>query len=208
MESEEHERVGPAAMQKITRNDLMPLEQYAKARNEFRAGVMAHKKDRQVPIGRNVTLYFEDRLTMHYQIQEMLRAERIFEDEGIQDELDAYNPLIPDGTNWKATFMIEFPDADERQQALAKLIGIEDKVWVQVADFDKVYAVADEDLERENAQKTSSVHFLRFELTPDMVKAVTKGASVGMGIDHLAYMHSVIPVPPATRASLANDLTG
>jgi hypothetical protein len=198
----------PTTMQKISHSDLMPLEQYARARNEFRARVMAHKKDRQVQIGRNATLYFEDRLTMQYQIQEMLRAERIFEEEGIQDELDAYNPLIPDGTNWKATFMIEFPDVVERQQALAKLIGVEDKVWVQVADFSKVYAIADEDLERETAEKTSSVHFLRFELTSDMIKAVKKGAAVSMGIDHPAYTHSISPVPASTRASLANDLGG
>jgi hypothetical protein len=198
----------PTAMQKITHSDLMPLEQYAKARNEFRARVMAHKKDRQVRIGSNATLYFEDRLTMHYQIQEMLRAERIFEAEGIEDELNAYNPLIPDGSNWKATFMIEFPDVAERQRALAGMIGIEDKVWVQVAGFGKVYAIADEDLERETAEKTSSVHFLRFELTPDMIQAVKKGAAVSMGIDHPAYSYSVNPVPAATRTSLVNDLSG
>jgi hypothetical protein len=193
-------------MQKIARNDLMPLEQYAKARNDFRAKVMAHKKDRQVQIGKNTTLYFEDRLTMQYQIQEMLRAERIFEDEGIQDELDAYNPLIPDGTNWKATFMIEFPEAEQRRVALEKMIGIEDRVWVQIADFSKVYAVADEDLERETDEKTSSVHFLRFELTGDMIKAIKAGAAVSMGIDHPAYTYSVMPLPEATRASLVRDL--
>jgi len=192
-------------MQKISRNDLMPLEQYAKARNEFRARVMAHKKDRQVRIGQNATLYFEDRLTMLYQIQEMLRAERIFEEEGIQDELDAYNPLIPDGTNLKATFMIEFPDVEERRVALEKMIGIEDRVWVQVADFSKVHAIADEDLERETEEKTSSVHFLRFELTTDMIRAVKGGAAMSMGIDHPAYTHSVMPLPEATRASLAQD---
>jgi hypothetical protein len=167
---------------------------------------MAHKKHRQVQIGRNATLYFEDRLTMLYQVQEMLRAERIFEDEGIQDELDAYNPLIPDGPNWKATFMIEFPKMEERQAALEKMIGIEDKVWVQVADFSKVYAIADEDLERETGEKTSSVHFLRFELTSDMIKAVKGGAALSMGIDHPAYTHSVMPVAEATRASLVGDL--
>jgi hypothetical protein len=193
-------------MQKIARNDLMPLEQYAKARNDFRAKVMAHKKDRQVQIGKNTTLYFEDRLTMQYQIQEMLRAERIFEDEGIQDELDAYNPLIPDGTNWKATFMIEFPEVEQRRVALEKMIGIEDRVWVQIADFSKVYAVADEDLERETDEKTSSVHFLRFELTGDMIKAIKAGAAVSMGIDHPAYPHSIMPLPEATRASLVRDL--
>jgi len=197
---------GTLAMQKIAHHDLMTLEQYAKARNEFRAKVMAHKKDRQVQIGKNATLYFEDRLTMQYQIQEMLRAERIFEEEAIQDELDAYNPLIPDGTNWKATFMIEFPDLEERRVALERMIGIEDKVWVQVADFSKVYAIADEDLERETGKKTSSVHFLRFELTPDMIKAVKGGAALSMGIDHPAYTHSVMPVSEAIRASLAGDL--
>jgi hypothetical protein len=193
-------------MQKISRSELLSLEQYARERGGFRARVMAHKKNRQVHIGPNATLYFEDRLTMQYQVQEMLRAERIFEEEGIQDELDAYNPLIPDGTNWKATFMIEFPDVAERQQVLARMLGIEDKVWVQVADFSKAYAIADEDLERENAQKTSSVHFLRFELTPDMIKALKNGASVGMGIDHPAYTHAVSPVPAETRASLVADL--
>lgn len=199
-------KTGTAVMKKISRDELMPLEQYARARNDYRARVMAHKKDRQVQIGRNATLYFEDRVTMLYQVQEMLRAERIFEDQGIQDELDAYNPLIPDGTNWKATFMIEFPDVEERRVALERMIGIEDRVWVQVADFSKVFAIADEDLERETEEKTSSVHFLRFELTVDMVKAVKGGAAVSMGIDHPAYMHSVMPLPDATRASLAQDL--
>jgi len=198
---------GTTRMQKIARNDLMSLEQYAKARNDFRAKVMAHKRDRQVGIGPNAMLYFEDRLTMMYQIQEMLRAERIFEEEGIQDELDAYNPLIPDGTNLKATFMIEVPDIDERREALEKLIGIDDRVWVQVADFIKVYAIADEDLDRETEQKTSSVHFLRFELTADMIKAIKGGAALSMGIDHPAYTHSVMPLTDATRASLARDFS-
>jgi hypothetical protein len=143
---------------------------------------------------------------MLYQVQEMLRVERIFEDEGIQDELNAYNPLVPDGTNWKATFMIEYPDVEERRQALEKMVGIEDKVWVQVADFDRVYAIADEDLERETDEKTSSVHFLRFELTTPMIKAVQGGAAVSMGIDHSAYKQSVMPVTDATRAALARDL--
>ncbi len=195
-------------MQKLAHQDLMTLEQYAKARNDFRAKVMAHKKNRQVQIGRHATLYFEDRLTMQYQVQEMLRAERIFEETGIQDELDAYNPLIPDGTNLKATFMVEYPDVEERRVALGKLLGIEDKVWVQVAGFHKVYAIADEDLERETEEKTSAVHFLRFELTPEMSKALRAGAALGMGIDHPAYTHAVMPVPEATRASLAGDLDG
>ena len=193
-------------MQKLTRSDLLPLEQYARQRSDFRARVMAHKTNRRVQIGPNATLYFEDRLTMHYQVQEMLRAERIFEEEGIQDELDAYNPLIPDGRNWKATFMLEFPDVDERQAALTRLIGVEDKTWVQVDGFPRVWAIADEDLERDTQEKTSSVHFLRFELAPDMVMAVKSGAAISMGIDHPAYLHSVSPVPPATRDSLAHDL--
>jgi hypothetical protein len=195
-----------AAMQKLTRDQLMPLEQYAKTRNEFRAKVIAHKKNRQVQIGPNATLYFEDRLTMHYQVQEMLRAERIFEEEGIEDELNAYNPLIPDGSNWKATFMIEYGDEDQRRVALAKMIGVEHKVWVQVEGHDKVRPIADEDLERTTEEKTSSVHFLRFELTPAMIKAVKSGAAVSMGIDHPAYTHSVSPLPGAIRASLAQDL--
>ena len=195
-----------ATMQKLTRDQLMPLEQYAKARNEFRARVMAHKKNRQVHVGPNATLYFEDRLTMQYQVQEMLRAERIFEEEGIQDELNAYNPLIPEGSNWKATFMIEFGDENERRVALAKMLGVEHKVWVQVEGHDKVRPIADEDLERSTEEKTSSVHFLRFELTPAMIKAVKAGATVSMGIDHPAYTHSVNPLPEAIRASLAQDL--
>jgi len=193
-------------MQKLAHQDLMTLEQYAKARNDFRAKVMAHKKNRQVQIGRHATLYFEDRLTMQYQVQEMLRAERIFEETGIQDELDAYNPLIPDGMNLKATFMVEYPDVEERRVALGKLLGIEDKVWVQVAGFHKVYAIADEDLERETEEKTSAVHFLRFELALEMCKALRAGAALGMGIDHPAYTHALTPVPEATRASLAGDL--
>ncbi|MGA7979634.1 MAG: DUF3501 family protein, partial [Chromatiaceae bacterium] len=151
-------------MQHLTRDDLHSLEKYAELRSEFRNRVMAHKKTRQVALGPHITLYFEDRLTMQYQVQEMLRAERIFEAAGIQEELDAYNPLIPDGSNWKATFMVEYEDADERREALSRLIGIEDRVWVRVAGFDKVGAIADEDLEREDETKTSSVHFLRFEL--------------------------------------------
>jgi hypothetical protein len=189
----------------LTRNDLFSLEKYAQVRGEFRAQVMAHKKDRQVHIGAHATLYFEDRLTMHYQIQEMLRVERIFEVEGIQEELDAYNPLVPDGSNWKATFMIEYEDVDERREALARLKGIEDLVWVQVAGFDKVFAIADEDMEREDETKTSSVHFVRFELNPAMAAAVKSGAAVSMGSDHPDYGYQV-DVHPATRDSLAADL--
>lgn len=193
-------------MQKLTRDQLMPLEQYAKVRNDFRAKVMAHKKNRQVQIGPNATLYFEDRLTMHYQIQEMLRAERVFEAEGIEDELNAYNPLIPDGTNWKATFMIEFPDVEERQKALARMVGIEDKVWVQVEGHAKVWAIADEDLERTTAEKTSSVHFLRFELSQAMITAIKAGGAISMGIDHPEYTHAVHSLPSETRDALAADL--
>ena len=194
-------------MAHITRDSLLPLEAYAKARPEFRARVMAHKKDRTLQLGDHITLIFEDELTVRYQVQEMLRAERIFEEEGIKDELDAYNPLVPDGSNWKATFMVEFPEVEQRRVALAQLIGIEDRVWVQVADQAPVYAVADEDLERENAEKTSSVHFLRFELTPPMVAAVKAGAPIAMGIDHPAYAHRVPAVPAPIRDALAADLT-
>jgi len=193
-------------MQRLSREDLLPLEKYAKVRNEFRANVMAHKQNRKVHLGPNATLYFEDRLTMQYQIQEMLRAERIFEEEGVQEELDAYNPLIPDGANWKATFMVEIPDVEERRVALQTLRGIEDKLWVRVAGFDKVYPIADEDLDREDDSKTSSVHFLRFELTPGMVQAVKQGGRISIGSDHPAYQHGVDPVSPAVRDSLAADL--
>jgi hypothetical protein len=189
----------------LTRDDLYSLEKYAQVRSEFRAQVMAHKKDRQVAVGPHATLYFEDRLTMQYQIQEMLRAERIFESAGIQDELDAYNPLIPDGSNWKATFMIEYEDVDERREALTRLKGIEDLMWVQVAGFDKAFAIADEDMEREDETKTSSVHFLRFELSAPMVAAMKSGADLSMGSDHPEYGYQV-QVPPATRDSLAADL--
>ncbi|MCG6898157.1 MAG: DUF3501 family protein [Thiocapsa sp.] len=189
----------------LTRDDLYSLEQYAQVRGDFRARVMDHKKHRQVQIGAHVTLYFEDRLTMQYQIQEMLRVERIFEAEGIQDELDAYNPLIPDGTNWKATFMIEYEDVDERRDALARLRGIEDQVWVQVSDFERVYAIADEDMEREDEAKTSSVHFLRFEIAAPMAAALKQGAKLAIGIDHPEYRYQV-DAPPAVRDSLTQDL--
>jgi hypothetical protein len=186
----------------------MTLEAYAKVRPEFRAKVMAHKKNRTVSIGPDVTLIFEDELTMRYQIQEMLRAERIFEEEGIEDELSAYNPLVPDGTNWKATMMIEYPDPSVRAGRLAQLIGIEDRTWVRVEGFDPVLAIADEDLERETADKTSSVHFLRFELTPGMIKALMGGASLSMGVDHANYRHQIASVPGPVRASLLADLGG
>jgi hypothetical protein len=192
-------------MQALTRDDLYSLEEYAEVRPELRKKVMAHKKDRKVPIGGHATLYFEDRLTIQYQIQEMLRVERIFERAGIEEELSAYNPLIPDGSNWKATFMIEYDDVNERREALARLIGIEDHVWVQVADHDRVYAIADEDLERSDDTKTSSVHFLRFELEPGMVKGLKDGAELLMGIDHSEYDHAV-KVETQVRDTLLADL--
>src|SRR5690606_16412013 len=164
------------------------------------------KQNRQLPLGPNATLYFEDRLTMQYQIQEMLRVERIFEPEGIQEELDAYNPLIPDGTNWKATFMLEYPDIEERRRALERLKGIEDRVWVRVAGHEPVHPIADEDLERENEIKTSSVHFLRFELTPAMIRALKGGASLAVGVDHPQYRYTVDPVPEPVRDALVRDL--
>ena len=193
-------------MKPLTRDDLYSLEAYAEARTDFRARVMAHKKDRQVHIGAHATLYFEDRLTMQYQVQEMLRVERIFEREGIEEELGAYNPLIPDGSNWKATFMIEYGNEEERRDALARLIGVEEKVWVQVGDRARVWAIADEDLERTAADKTSSVHFLRFELTPEMVAAAKAGAAIAMGIDHPEYRYEVVTAPGA-RESLTADLS-
>jgi len=192
-------------MSNLTAEDLYSLEEYAKIRGDFRAKVMAHKQDRKIHIGDNATLYFEDRLTMQYQIQEMLRIERIFEPEGIADELAAYNPLIPDGSNWKATLMVEYPDMEERKAALTGLIGIEDKVWIQVEGQEKVFAIADEDLEREDETKTSSVHFLRFELTPEMVPALKGGVGLSAGIDHPNYSQAVT-IGSAARASLVQDL--
>ncbi|MDZ7750876.1 MAG: DUF3501 family protein [Gammaproteobacteria bacterium] len=192
-------------MKALSRDDLYNLEQYAETRAAFRTEVMAHKKNRQVPIGPNATLYFEDRLTIQYQVQEMLRIERLFEVKDIEDELAAYNPLIPDGRNWKATFMIEFDDAEERRVALGRLVGIEDHTWVQVADFDRVYAIADEDLERDREEKTSAVHFMRFELAPEMAAAVKAGTGVMAGIDHDNYRHET-RLPTAVRDALAADL--
>jgi len=193
-------------MQVLTRENLMSLEQYAKARPAFRAEVLAHKRNRQVPIGPNATLYFEDRLTMQYQVQEMLRIERVFEAEGIEDELSAYNPLIPDGSNWKATFMLEFGDVEQRRAALMQMVGIEHRVWVQVADQERVYAIADEDLDRATEDKTSSVHFMRFELTPGMVAAAKQGAPISMSIEHEVYTYTVDAVPEKVRRSLVADL--
>jgi hypothetical protein len=189
----------------LTRNDLMSLEQYSIARKDFRAKVIEHKRNRSVALGPNATWSFEDQLTMQYQVQEMLRVERIFEAEAIQEELDAYNPLIPDGSNWKVTFLLEFPDADERRHRLGQLQGVEDRCWVQVAGFERVYAIADEDLERENEDKTSSVHFLRFELSPQMCAQVKAGAAIAAGIDHDNYRHEA-SLPRNVRDSLAKDI--
>jgi len=193
-------------MPKVTRDSLMTLEAYAKARPEFRKKVIAHKKHRAVHLGPHVTLLFEDELTIRYQIQEMLRIEKIFEEEGIEHELDAYNPLIPDGRNLKATMLIEYEDAEVRKRELAKLIGIEDKVWVQAEGSPKVYAIADEDLERENEQKTSSVHFMRFELTEDMAAALKYGVPLSIGVDHPNYEAAQEPVSAEIRAALVADL--
>ena len=194
-------------MNKLARSDLFSLEQYAAQRNEFRAKVMAHKKNRHVTIGAHVTLYFEDRLTMQYQIQEMLRAERIFEPSGIAEELDAYNPLIPDGDNWKATLMIEYENVNERRDALERLQGIEGRVWARVDNLAKVWAIADEDMDREDETKTAAVHFLRFQLPADAISAVKQGRDIGFGIDHPEYNYDVAPVPENIRKALAVDLT-
>jgi hypothetical protein len=193
-------------MTKLNRKDLYSLEEYSEIRDEFRERVMAHKKNRRLYLGDNLALFFEDRLIMHYQVQEMLKAEKIFDAEGIQEELDAYNPLIPDGTNWKATMMIQYADVHERQQMLAQLVGIEDKVWLRVGDMDKIYAIADEDLERATEDKTSAVHFLRFELSPAMIAEVHKGASISAGVDHQNYNVSVAPIADNVARSLADDL--
>ena len=191
---------------KITRESLMSLETYAKEREHFRARVLAHKRARTVHLGEHVTLVFEDELTLRYQIQEMLRIEKTFEETGIQDELDAYNPLVPDGSNFKATMLIEYEDVDERRGALARLRGIEDRVWVQVGGFDRVYAIADEDLDRETDEKTSAVHFLRFELAPPMVNALKDSAPLGIGVDHPEYAAQIPAVGEATRKALAEGL--
>jgi hypothetical protein len=192
-------------MEKLTRENLYSLEKYAEIRPEFRSRVIDHKKNRNVPIGPHATLYFEDRQTIQYQIQEMLRIERIFEADGIQEELDVYTPLIPDGTNCKATFMIEFEDSAERKAALAKMIGIERSVQIKVDGFDPVTPIANEDLERETEEKTSSVHFLRFEFSPEMIADAKQGASISVAIDHPAYRYQTDALPESTRASLVND---
>ena len=191
---------------KITRESLLTLETYARARNDFRTRVLAHKRVRTVQLGEHLTLMFEDELTLRYQIQEMLRIEKTFEDAGIQDELDAYNPLMPDGGNFKATMLIEYEDVDERRRALAGLKGLEDRVWVQAHGSARVYAIADEDMERENADKTSAVHFLRFEFTPAMIAALKAGAALGVGVDHPNYNAEILAVGAATRDALVADL--
>lgn len=191
---------------KLQISDLYSLEQYARIRGSFRGEVMAHKRRRTVHIGPNVTWIFEDRMTIQYQVQEMLRVERIFEEEGIADELNAYNPLIPDGSNWKVTCLIEFTDVDQRRMALARMKGIEDVCWVQVEGRPRVMAIADEDMQRENDDKTSAVHFLRFELTTEMIKSAKAGAVLHVGIDHPHYRHMLNPVPGPVRETLVKDL--
>ena len=195
-------------MKKLTRDDLYSLEEYAERRADFRDQVMAHKRPRRISVGDHATFYFEDRLTMLYQVQEMLRAERIFERDGIEEELSAYNPLIPDGHNWKVTFMLEYSDENERHAALQGLKGIENRAWVQVDGHAQVYAIADEDLDRETQEKTSAVHFLRFELDAEMVRAARAGAAIGAGLDHPRYQATVSSIPEASRASLVADLDG
>jgi hypothetical protein len=193
-------------MQKLARADLMSLEQYASDRPRLRSEVIAHKQLRNVAVGPNMTWCFEDRTTIRYQILEMLRAERIFEGQGIQAELDAYNPLIPDGSNWKVTLLLEFPDPVERRAALEKLIGVEDRCWVRVSEMQRVFAIADEDLARETDEKTSAVHFLRFELSPTMVEAMKGNGSLSIGVDHEQYRYSRSPLPAAVRDALGRDL--
>ena len=193
-------------MKKLAPADLFSLERYSRERLEFRARVMAHKKNRQVTVGPNTMWLFEDRLTVQYQVQEMLRTERIFEAEGIAEELAAYNPLIPDGANWKATFLIEYTDPEIRRVQLEKLKGVEDRCWVQVAGCERLFAIADEDMERENDVKTSAVHFLRFELTAAMVEKLKGGAALSIGIDHPNYRHELAPAGDNVRAALVADL--
>jgi len=193
-------------MQKLKREDLMSLEQYAAAREDFRSRVLDHKRDRRIELGANAALIFEDRLTMQYQVQEMLRIERIFEAGGIDEELHAYNPLIPDGSNWKATFMVEFSDEDERRIMLQRLVGIEKKVYLQIDGQKRIYPIADEDLERSSDDKTSAVHFLRFELSAGEARALKRGATLAAGIDHDSYKVDISPVADNIRQSLVADL--
>ncbi len=197
----------PAITNKLQKADLMSLEKYAEVRDEFRREVMAHKKNRQVSLGPNARLYFEDRLTMQYQVQEILRIEKIFDAEGIREELESYNPLIPDGTNWKATFMIEYDDPAERKARLARLVGIEQTIWVRVGEHSKIYPIANEDLERATEEKTSSVHFLRFELTQAMVRSAQGGNGITMGVEHPEYQHETGRLPTNIEKSLLGDLS-
>ena len=191
---------------KLARADLYTLEKYAEIRNEFRARVMAHKKSRRLPLGLNATLYFEDRLTIHYQVQEMLRIEKIFERADIEEELAAYNPLIPDGHNWKVTFMLEYDDRAERGEMLTRLVGIEDCVWMRVSAGAIIVPICDEDMERETETRTSSVHFMRFELSPEDITAVGQGAEISAGISHQEYNFQISPIPAAIRQSLGADI--
>jgi hypothetical protein len=193
-------------VKKLTRQDLLGLEQYASERKRLRSEVIAHKQLRNVQVGPNMTWCFEDYTTIRYQVLEMLRAERIFESDGIQAEIDAYNPLIPDGRNWKVTLLLEFPDPQLRRTALEKLIGVEDRCWIRVSEMERVFAVADEDMERENDEKTSAVHFLRFELSPSMAEAMKGDASLSIGVDHEEYRHVLSPLPLPVRDSLRLDL--
>jgi hypothetical protein len=193
-------------VKKLLRADLLSLEQYAAERTRLRSEVIAHKQLRNVQVGPNMTWCFEDYTTIRYQVLEMLRAERIFESAGIQGEIDAYNPLIPDGSNWKVTLLLEFTDPEERRVALEKLIAVEDRCWIRVSEMERVFAIADEDMQRENADKTSAVHFLRFELSPSMVQAMKSGASLSIGVDHEQYRHLVSPLPAAIRDTLSRDL--
>lgn len=192
---------------KLQRQDLWSLEEYSQRRETFRAEVMEHKRNRQLALGNNARIYFEDGTTIRYQVQEMLRIEKVFEADGIQDELDAYNPLIPDGTNWKATFMIEYPEIDERKRMLGLLIGVEHRVWLQVDGFAAVWPIADEDLERTTDEKTSSVHFMRWELEPAMVAALKRGATLYAGVDHNQYLIDKFEVPANIRTAVTADLT-
>jgi hypothetical protein len=193
-------------VKKLLREDLLSLEQYAADRARLRSEVIAHKQLRNVQVGPNMTWCFEDYTTIRYQVLEMLRAERIFEGAGIQGEIDAYNPLIPDGSNWKVTLLLEFTDPEERRAALEKLIAVEDRCWIRVSEMERVFAIADEDMERENADKTSAVHFLRFELSSSMVQAMKSGASLSIGVDHEQYRHLVSPLPAVIRDTLSRDL--
>ena len=193
-------------MEKLTREGLYTLEKYSEVRDDFRTRVIAHKKNRRLALGTNASLYFEDNLTMQYQVQEMLRIERIFEAAAIKEELDTYNPLIPDGNNWKATFMVEFPDEEQRREMLTRLVGIEDKVWLQVGDSQKIAPIADEDLERSDGDKTSAVHFLRFQLEAAQISQLKGGAELAAGIDHENYRVEIRPVDTNIRQALLTDL--